>query len=217
MKPIIAPIFLLLAATSVASSPPKPDQVTFNLQATSTCILPSVTASPTSDDIGKAIAQWNFDVEVVNSFLWSAPFLLGFPKTLQSAAKLAYSYAIDEPCQFTTLQAAYSKVDYGSQEFFNCTVNDLNQHFGDVLTNLSSIISDPSNALVAVSAIQANRCCNVIPDVSILFLLTGQSGVDNWGAYQFPRTPIIPTQCHSYTCPDTCDVGGRPWVTNIPH
>lgn len=176
---------------------------------TAPCIVNTVT-SPISDaQVQASILQWNNDVNNVNNFLndVAAGTIGAFAAEELSLATMdALTAASDEPCQLMTLD------NFGMQagletsgSAYSCAVDDLNTVFKlHVLDNLQSIINDPGNATLVTSAVQdVNnfRCCNVLPDASILWLAAADSaGVSGSVTTQAP----VENACSSITCTLSC-------------
>ena len=161
------------------------------------CIRDTV-ATPSTADIQNSIEQWNTDVVAVNDFLNSA---LGLDsQTLGTKATAALANAKDEPCQLQTL-ANDANFDGFATDAFTCAVGDLQVVFGDhVITNLNTIISDPTNTAAVHAAVQDInffRCCNVLPDADILWTDAAEEAT-LFG--QVPTTAQRPDACSSIDC-----------------
>lgn len=130
------------------------------------CIVQTVN-NPDANAVIASINQWNNDVDTVNSFLNTALTLS--EADLNTQAKVALTSASDEPCQLATLS---SLTDINT-DAFNCAVSDLNNIFQvHVLNNLELIVEfsgATDQVKAAVDEINLFRCCNVLPDASILF------------------------------------------------
>lgn len=180
-----------------------------NKRQTAPCIVNTVT-SPISDaQVQASILQWNNDVNNVNNFLndVAAGTIGSFaPDELSQATSDALTAASDEPCQLMTLD------NFGQQagietsgSAYSCAVGDLNTVFKlHVLDNLQKIIDDPSDAATVSSAVlDVNnfRCCNVLPDASILWLAAADSaGVSGSVTTQAP----VENACSSIICTLSC-------------
>lgn len=175
-------------------------------QSTPMCILDTVTAPVSVDQVTASIIQWNDDVNKVNDFLNQVAvgsLTTDDPAGLLSAAQAAFTSASDEPCQLATL--GNNAGTAGLDSAFACAQRDLGDVFGPhVLANLNSICNDPGNA-VAVSAavldINNFRCCNVLPDASILWL---ESAEGDGLANDVPTVAAVEDACSSITCTLSC-------------
>ena len=162
---------------ALAASTPAFARSLINRQ-TAPCMLDTV-LNPDVSQISNSITQWNADVNAVNSFLNTA---LSLPTgSLAAAAQNALNMAQDEPCQLKTLA---SVTDVQGVPAFDCAVTDLGNIFQTrVLDNLQTIISFPTDTTKvhnAVNDINLIRCCNVLPDASILWTDTAEdSGIGN--------------------------------------
>ncbi|KAK3054199.1 hypothetical protein LTR09_004977 [Extremus antarcticus] len=129
--------------------------------------------NPQTQDAQASITQWTQDVNTVNSFLNTVSGIIGDSATLGSAAQTALNSATDEPCQLMTLSSAPDLMDVPA---FTCAVQDLMEVFDThVLMPLTKILVNPSEtttAQAAVDEINFFRCCNVLPDVDVLFVNT---------------------------------------------
>ncbi|KAK3071051.1 hypothetical protein LTR53_009361 [Teratosphaeriaceae sp. CCFEE 6253] len=161
------------------------------------CIVNTVDA-PGFGDSMNSINAWASNVNNVNSFLNTAAGLDS--STLGHAANLALGNATDEPCQLATLS------NFGTAfglltDAFTCAVADLKVVFGDhVLTNLETIIADPTNSdavHAAITDINFFRCCNVLVDADLLWL----DSADRAGiADSVPINAGRPDACASVDC-----------------
>jgi hypothetical protein len=191
-----------------------------------TCMLNTVSSTSPSD-IEASINQWNLDVTNVNNFLNDvASGVVTGGSTLQQRAMEAFNFAQDEPCQLQTLAnivsasqgelvssarlaAVKSQCLMKEQNTiaYQCAIGDLQNVFGThVLTNLQNIISNPNSTAVvsaAVSDINVFRCCNVLPDASILWLDSAVfAGISN----EVPTCAGRPNACSSISCQESCQV-----------
>ena len=197
MKSFTTAAVLLAAATAVTASP------TARLaKRQTTCIVNTVT-NPSQTDVENSINQWNTDVITVNNFLNTANTLLNSSDALLAAAQTANTNAQDEPCQLMTLA---SQPDFSSgPAAFTCAVQDLMNVFQiHVLDNLATIIADPTNTGTVQSAIDdinVFRCCNVLPDASILW----QDSAEDNGIGNVVAT-VAPTEnaCLNIVCTPQC-------------
>lgn len=193
MKSFAAVSVLALSASAVAA----PSR--FTRRQTGTCILNSVN-NPDQAQTEASINQWFSDVTVVNTFLNNAhTFTLG--ANVQSNAETTLLSAQDEPCQLTTLSSidGIGATDTSTQ--FGCAVQDLMNVFGPhVIDNLNDIINNPNDAAIihtAVDDINIFRCCNVLPDVDILWQDSADDeGISNLVPISAPRE----VACAGITC-----------------
>ncbi|KAK5165823.1 uncharacterized protein LTR77_008746 [Saxophila tyrrhenica] len=173
------------------------------LKRQSGCIVQTV-MNPNSNQAKASIQQWNNDVKNVNAFLNAVPNLINDEDALLSEARMALTNAMDEPCQLMTL-ASQSAFIQAPVPAFDCAVEDLMDVFEvHVLQNLMAVIADPGNAEVAqasVDDINAFRCCNVLPDVDILFINSAESeGIAN----QVPLSVGREDACADIQCTKKC-------------
>ena len=110
-------------------------------------------------------------------------------------------YAEDEPCQLQTLTNAVKGTDFDTAAF-DCAIADLGAVFGGfVLNNLGDIVTFNGaldTATKAVSNINNIRCCNVLPDVDLLWLdASDQAGLSG----QVPITAPRESACSNIACP----------------
>jgi hypothetical protein len=123
---------------------------------------------PGVNGVRASITQWDIDVKTVNKFLNAAPGLIGNTDALLSQTKMALTNAQDEPCQLMTLASQKGIIGVPA---FDCAVQDLMNVFEvHVLDNLNQIISTPDDTRLvqaAIDDVNAFRCCNVLPDVSL--------------------------------------------------
>jgi hypothetical protein len=155
-------------------------------QGTSTC-------EPSSSLVLTALQNWNNDVNTVNYFVDSASGLSG--NALQSAATTALFAASNEPIDLSILNCiAIVASNEASQ------IMDLMTVFGRVITGLQTIITDPNNADSVNSALESinlTRCCNVLPDLSVLWPdAANQEGISD----QVNTAVPIPAVCSTITC-----------------
>jgi len=193
--------FATIAAISLATvAAAHPDAL--RTRQADTCIV-DTNNLPSQTDIVNSINQWNDDVNNVNSFLNA--FADGTVSDVGSAASTALLSAQDEPCQLSTLSnlEAANGFPFNPNDGtdFACAVNDLGAVFGDhVISNLNKIIADPFNTdsvNAAVGDINFFRCCNVLPDASILWL---ESAEDNGSFGSVPTVAGRPNTCSSIDC-----------------
>lgn len=175
-------------------------------QSASMCILDTVVAPVSTDQVKASILQWNDDVNNVNSFLnqvAAGTLTPHDPDTLLTATKAAFVSASDEPCQLTTLGNNAGTV--GVDPAFACAQTDLGNVFGPhVLDNLNKICNDPGNVDTVTAAVQDInnfRCCNVLPDASILWL---ESAEGDGLANDVPTVAAVEDACSSITCTLSC-------------
>ncbi|SMR48866.1 unnamed protein product [Zymoseptoria tritici ST99CH_1E4] len=164
-----AVLAIALAASTTLAAPSQAKRQT------APCMLNTVN-NPSTNQVASSINQWNADVDAVNTFLNTA---LTLPVSeLGAAAQNAFNFAQDEPCQLMTL----ASVPAIGTAAFTCAVSDLTNIFKPrVLDNLQSIINKPTDTAAvhaAVNDINLIRCCNVLPDATILWTDTAEdSGI----------------------------------------
>jgi hypothetical protein len=132
-------------------------------------------SGPSSDQVAAAIDRWNSEVVMVNNFL-NTPPMTGAP--YGNFTSFTLSVAQDEPNQLAIL----AEIPALSTNATNAIAN-LKQVFGGVLTNLQDIINN-QNDLDTINAhiksINQIRCCNVLPDLDILWPAAAEAeGVSN--------------------------------------
>ena len=177
---------------------------TVPITSTTTCTLNTV-PTPAQADIAAAINQWQTDIQTVNAFLEAAldDFAYTTFNAIRLASEHAYAVAVDEPCQFQTLQNALDvwtippNVNSSIYTTYQCAKNDLAGVFGpEVLGNLNNAINDPPGFDPYATRINVNRCCRVLPDVQILFQLASSI---NPGVPPVANNLVVPI-------PDTCSL-----------
>lgn len=187
---------MTLGLVACATAMPYPFNILSKRQ--TICILPSVT-DPSSTQIEASINQWHSDVSTVNNFLNTAASITD-PDTLKNTTETVMKSAADEPCQLSTLLANSDFLPTPPADV-NCAGMDLMKVFGPhVLDNLQAIIDSPSETSVvtmAINDINNFRCCNVLPDVDVLWKDSADdAGVSNLVPISAPREDA----CASITC-----------------
>ncbi len=196
-----------------------------------TCIVDTV-ALPGTSDIQAAITSWNNDVNNVNSFLNDAQNgLLPTGDALQQRASDVLASASDEPCQLQTLAnvvtasngelvssprstAVHTPHLTNDQNTiaYQCAIGDLENVFQThVLFNLQQIVDNPDSADIvsgAVADINLFRCCNVLPDASILWL---DSAVFAQISDEVPTCAAREDACANISCGTSCRVDNGPF------
>ncbi|OCK75038.1 hypothetical protein K432DRAFT_386446 [Lepidopterella palustris CBS 459.81] len=140
------------------------------------------TTQPSQDQVLASIESWRTDVITVNSFLNIATTLDA--GDLQSHAMMTLAFAKDEPVQLGILSSISGLADDALG-----AINNLQEVFGNVLTSLQNIIDNPTDAsAVSTQLEQINnvRCCNVLPDLDILW----QSAADDEGIANMVDTSV---------------------------
>lgn len=165
---------------------------------TPSCILDTV-MNPSQDQVIASINQWLTDVTTVNAFLNTVSNVVDDASALVTATENVAVFAADEPCQLMTLNstAAFN----GASAGFTCAINDLVNVFqAHVLDNLAIIEGNPGNLQSvhnAVDDINNFRCCNVLPDVDIVWQESAdENGVSNVVTITAPRADA----CASIDC-----------------
>jgi len=132
-------------------------------------------------------------VNTVNNFVDSANGMSG--NTLQSAATKALFAASNEPVDLSILNCIAIVASNEATQ-----IKDLMNVFGMVTTGLQTIITNPNDANTVSSAlgtINHTRCCNVLPDLSVLWPdAANQEGISN----QVNTAVPIPAVCASIAC-----------------
>lgn len=150
---------------------------------------------PSTEAVEDAINTWNVDVDGVNNFLNNAPSLTC--TALQQAAQTALELASNEPTQLNVLA---SITDFSDDQQYEGAVLNLQEVFGNVPTSLQNIVNNPNDAQsVATQLQQINgvRCCNVLPDLDILW----QDAADDYGISNLVNTVVPrPNACATTAC-----------------
>lgn len=153
------------------------------------------TGDPSTQAVEDAINTWNVDVDGVNDFLNNAPSLTG--EALQQAAQIALELASNEPTQLGVLA---SITDFSNDQQYEGAVLNLQEIFGNVPSSLQNIVNNPNDAQsVATQLQQINgaRCCNVLPDLDILW----QDAADDYGISNIVNTAVPrPNACATTFC-----------------
>lgn len=186
-------------------------------------------AQPKSADVEAAILAWADDVNAVNTFLDGAVAKLGDLATLASDAQNARdNFAVDEPNQLGTLTNWFSNDpnnpdsrDTSGPEAFNCATNDLavGQTIGNTVFNFENLVKDVFDNIVSdaqagnADAVQAQldvvnsfRCCNVLPDLDIIWKDTAESAqlsIQTPLTGGVPITAARPATCNGLDCSTT--------------
>ena len=184
-------------------------------------------AVPTSDDVKTALEEWEIDVNKVNTFLDSASANLNNLAQLSSDASDALNnFAMEEPKQLQTLINWFANDPNNggdaAPDAFNCATNDLaaGQTIGNVVFNFKSLVTDVFRDVVEdadagnsdavanlLSIVNSYRCCNVLPDLDIIWLDSASSahlqvaieGVTSGVATKAAR----PAACSAFDCSKT--------------
>lgn len=119
-------------------------------------------AQPSEADVFDSINRWIQDVDQVNNFLNLAATLAD----PSGAAADTKQTSLDEPVELGTLSSVP-----GLSDEANNAVLLLQESFGNVPTDLQSIVDDPSpdNVQVQLNSINNVRCLNVLPSLHILW------------------------------------------------
>ncbi|KAK8121616.1 hypothetical protein PG984_010286 [Apiospora sp. TS-2023a] len=168
----------ILAASAVLAAP------TSLLMARQAVCDPS--QMPSEAETMGAIRDWLADVNTVNAFLDNAS------RASSSQAAQAQQFAKKEPNNLKVLTRVC-----GVSDAYTRAVQDLGQVFGGVLTNLQAIVDDEAAAPRAAVTINRIRCCNVLPDLDVLWREAAESyGVVGQVQTSVPR----PGACGSVKC-----------------
>ena len=148
---------------------------------------------PTQDQVLQAIQKWNNDVTNVNAFLNEAPSQN--PTDLLNAAQEALINAHDEPVELGILACISGLADNAEG-----AITNLQEVFGNVPSSLQNIINNPGdaqNVAVQLQDINNTRCCNVLPDLDILW----QAAADDEGISDQVNTVVPrPNACATVAC-----------------
>lgn len=177
-------------------------------------------AVPVQSDVQAAIHDWNNDVVTVNNFLNTVHDQLSDLSTLATNAQnIVDNFAKDEPNQLQTLanwfnQSAQPDVP---TDAFNCAFDDLAT--GQVLNgetfNFATLVikqftdfiipdAQAGNAdfvTAQVDEVNSYRCCNVLPDLDILWKDAAISA--GFAEADVPFSPARPDACPSIDCSTT--------------
>lgn len=150
---------------------------------------------PSTGAVENAINVWRSDVVGVNIFLNNAPNQN--PSELLQAAKVALQHAQNEPTQLNVLA---SISDFSNDQQYQGAVTNLQEVFGNVPSSIQNIIDNPGDAeVVKTQLLQINnvRCCNVLPDLDILW----QDAADDYGISNVVNTAVPrPNACATSDC-----------------
>jgi len=194
---------MILGLTVAATAAPSSRLLASKRQTPDLCLVNTRT-NPSATDVENAINQWNNDVNGVNNFLNEVGGVTD-PVQLQMMTDVALAFAQDEPCQFATLQSIPGFAGQSLTPAFDCANADLSAVFKPhVITNLMTIIANPSDSVgvaAAVQDIQNFRCCNVLPDADILWR---DSAEENNISNSVNTVAGRPDECASIDCTPAC-------------
>lgn len=181
MKSFVA-FVALISSTALAA----PSTMRYAKRQTST--------DPSTSAVENAINAWNIDVDAVNLFLNNA---LSQPSSqLVQLAQSTLQRAQDEPNQLSVLA---SISDFSNDGQYQGAVLNLKEVFGNVPASLQNIIDNPDvdNVQTQLQQINNVRCCNVLPDLGILW----QDAADDYGISNVVNTvPARPDACATTAC-----------------
>lgn len=153
-------------------------------------------SAPSAQGVFDAINAWNSDVVTVNNFLNMALGLtpIGILTTIESVLNAAE----DEPTRLQTL-ACVTGVSPGTRA--QAAADDLFAGFdNNVIVPLGNILSSPgdaANVQTNLDTINIFRCCNVLPDLDVLWSFTAAAtGISSFVPLTAPR----PNQCANIIC-----------------
>jgi hypothetical protein len=172
-------------------------------------ILRQCGAQPSTSQISAAITNWTTDVNTVNAFLNNPS---------QAGAQNALNFAQDEPHELSMSPSSahgdiHAPLKYdlrfadnrnlailasicGVTQPYTDAVNNLKAVFGGVTANLQAIIGG-GNVESLVEGINNIRCCNVLPDLDVLWLEAAeQAGIVGTVNTNVPR----PDACAVVQC-----------------
>jgi hypothetical protein len=150
---------------------------------------------PGQTGVVNAINAWNNDVVTVNAFLDAAPGL--DPAGLVEQLEGALNSAQDEPNQ---LQVLACESDVSGTAAQTAADDLFNGFMNNVIIPLQTITANTGDSDVVSSnlaTINQFRCCNVLPDLDILWSETAE---DEGVANLVPLSPPRPNACASITC-----------------
>jgi len=155
-------------------------------------------ADPGQVGVANAINSWNTDVQTVNAFLESAAAGGHDESSLLSGLENALTFAQDEPNQLNIL-ACNEGVVPGTPG--QTAADDLFAGFeNNVLVPLGNIIQNPTdadNVATQLQTINQFRCCNVLPDLDILW---EQTAADEGLVGTVPISAPRPSTCAAISC-----------------
>ncbi|KAK8133269.1 hypothetical protein PG999_001442 [Apiospora kogelbergensis] len=141
---------------------------------------------PSEAEATGALRDWLAAVNTINAFVDNAA------RASSSAAAHALQFAKHEPNDLKVLSRVC-----GVSDAYTRAVRDLGQVFGAVLTNLQAVVDRPAAAPAAAATINRVRCCNVLPDLDVLWLeAAGAYGVVGQVQTDVPR----PGACAAVQC-----------------
>ncbi|KAM0722368.1 hypothetical protein Q7P37_001809 [Cladosporium fusiforme] len=214
MNSIAVAFTFALAATTLAHSGPNRVSKRNDVAAVQT---------PTSADVQTAILEWNTDVVNVNAFLDNAPNDLDDLATLgANAHAVASNFAAEEPNQLMTLANWFSGNDPNNNKeataAFNCAVNDLavGTTIGSTTFSFQALVLDVFSDIVEdanagnrdavenlLNVVNSYRCCNVLPDLDILWKDSAESAeieIQTTLTQGVPITAERPGTCSAFDC-----------------
>ena len=172
---------------------------------------------PVQSDVQAAINDWNTDVGTVNDFLNSVPNFISDLSTLASHAQnIVDNFATDEPNQLNTLHNWFTGPDSPdiAPNAFNCAFDDLATGqviFAETFDFGAQVIDQFNNGIIpgaqagnadsvqaAVDKVNNFRCCNVLPDLDILWRDSAISA--GFSEADAPFSPARPNACDSVDC-----------------
>ena len=163
-----------------------------SLAAPSTMRYAKRQAGPSQDQVVAAIDSWRSDVTMVNSFLNTPPTT---GAAYANFTSFTLGFAEDEPTELMILSMITGLADDATN-----AIQNLMEVFGGVLTNLQDIIDNQNNLDVIntdIANINSIRCCNVLPDLDILWTAAADDeGVSNLVDLTVPR----PNACATVAC-----------------
>jgi hypothetical protein len=176
---------------------------------------------PVNSDVQAAINDWNTDVVTVNDFLNSVPDQLSDLATLATNAQnIVDNFAKDEPNQLKTLGNwfnASAQPDVPT-DAFDCAFDDLAtgkviegagtfnfdtlviKQFTDFIIPAAQA-GDAAGTTAQVGEVNSFRCCNVLPDLDIIWRDSAISA--GFSEADLPFSPARPDACASIDCPTT--------------
>jgi hypothetical protein len=175
---------------------------------------------PVNSDVKAAINDWNTDVVTVNDFLNSVHDQLSDLATLASNAQnIVDNFAKDEPNQLKTLGNwfnASAQPDVPT-DAFDCAFDDLAtgkvidgatfnfdtlviKQFTDFIIPLAQA-GNADGTVAQVGEVNSFRCCNVLPDLDILWRDSAISA--GFSETDIPFSPARPDACASIDCSTT--------------
>ncbi|KAJ3152472.1 hypothetical protein HDU89_001159 [Geranomyces variabilis] len=150
--------------------------------------------SPNTWDVQNAINTWNTDVNVVNSFLNSAP---SDPDALYWAAQTALTAAENENGALAVLAAICDIQLPDGSDGYSRAVSAIQTSLPRVVAKLQDVVNSPADPNCVKAVASTDLCCQVLPSVDILFC----QAAANYGIKDHvPAFVARPNACANVRC-----------------